>query len=255
MKLTQTSSQQKQTVDFFDSVAVEYDNKYRSKDAFYSYFFWQRIFEATADIDFHEKAILDVGCGTGQLYNFLNSRIKDIDYSGSDISQNMLIQSKIPANCQYAGNLYQLDFRGKLFDIVFMLGVSTYMTKEEWNANLSKINSILKPGGKFIVSFTNKNSFDYKMRMLGQVPARFFKKDNKVIGRKFVIHSYSLTEIEQNLDGFKIDQVKWLNQTIFPFNKIFPVLSVKIADKINRNSKGRILETMSSDFLVFTTKL
>ena len=53
--------------------------------------------------------------------------------------------------------------------------------------------------------------------------------------------------------GYKVDRKVFLNQTVFPFNNIFPALSLRLAPLINR-LPWRIKAFFSSDFLIEASK-
>ena len=63
--------QQEQVKDFFDGHAPNYKQKYTKQDTYYDYFFYERLAAATQNISFAQKSILDIGTGTGALYDYL----------------------------------------------------------------------------------------------------------------------------------------------------------------------------------------
>jgi len=83
--------------------------------------------------------ILDLGCGSGWLTKFLNS--KGFDCVGVDIDQ----KNEPPF---YKGTAEKIPFRDKLFDCIIMIEVIEHISPKCYN----EINRVLKDGGKIILS-------------------------------------------------------------------------------------------------------
>lgn len=93
------------------------------------------------------SVLLDVGCGPATLGELVSP---DIRYHGIDIAVH-----------RQAANLLEMDisnnpirFGNESFDIVVAAGFFEYMGDKQ-ETKLQEIRSILKPGGKFVVTFTN----------------------------------------------------------------------------------------------------
>jgi len=100
-----------------------------------------------------ECELLDVGCGPATLGRLLDSSVR---YYGIDIA----IHDPVP-------NLLQMDFvespirfGEKKFDLVVAQGVFEYIGKFQ-NQKFAEIARLLKPDGRFIVSYVN---FDHRNR-------------------------------------------------------------------------------------------
>jgi SAM-dependent methyltransferase len=97
--------------------------------------------ESLAGRSFNKAAILDVGCGTGDLSSFL--RKKGIsDYVGIDIYEPSLerARERYPQETFINGDLLQLDLK-KLFDYVFCSGGLTLrLTIDNYDFLYSMIN-------------------------------------------------------------------------------------------------------------------
>jgi SAM-dependent methyltransferase len=94
-----------------------------------------------------ELDLLDVGCGPATLMHLLH---KNIHYHGIDLA----IHDPAP-------NIIQIDFldtpikfRDKRFDIVLAQGVFEYIGSHQ-SEKFSEIKQLLKPNGKFILSYVN----------------------------------------------------------------------------------------------------
>ncbi|MCP4456747.1 MAG: methyltransferase [Cytophagales bacterium] len=241
---------------FFDGHATEYQEKYSRKNKFYEYFFFERLEKATESFDLEGKSILDIGAGTGPLYDFLLLEGKHTfsTYTATDLSDGMLEQSNIPTENRIAGDFTQMHFNQK-FDFIYMLGVSTYLSLDILQKHLEKIESMLVPNGVFIVTFTNKNGLDTIIRTALGPLRKLVAGRNRVMSQEFSTWYYSKNEIEALIPkGMAIKKITGLNHTIFPLSRIFPRLSIFLAKKIFGETSGRLNRFLSSDLLVFVKK-
>lgn len=237
---------------FFDSHAKDYSKKYSRDDLFYEYFFYERLEKVTQDLDFSNKRILDIGAGTGALYDYLTNELslKTIDYTATDISAGMLNQSNIPAEKRMVGDFDVLQF-SRNYDFIFMLGVTTYMDKEMISKTFDKINSLLSPEGRLIVTFTNKRSLDIFLRSLFRPIAKLFSGKNAILSQGFETYYYSESEVFKMVpNGMETKKVVGLNHTFFPLSRLIPNISVRLAKKIDKTKKM----ALSSDLLFFIGK-
>jgi len=69
-------------------------------------------------------SLLDVGCGFGDLYRWLSSRDLAVDYTGLDISPEILAKGRElnPALGLVQGELFDFDWAPQSFDWVFLSG-------------------------------------------------------------------------------------------------------------------------------------
>ena len=252
---TKENEQSGSVREFFDGHASDYQEKYNRKNSFYEYFFFERLEKATEGIDFEGKAILDIGAGTGPLYDFL--QLENDNYStyvATDLSDGMLSQGNIPAKDRHVGDFAEMDFDEK-FDFIFMLGVSTYLAPQNLKKHIDKVQSLLKPKGAFVVTFTNKYGLDTIIRtFLGPI-RKFIAGKNWVMSQEFETWYYSKKEIEGLIpSGMSIAKISGLNHTFFPFSRILPGLSIFIAKKIIEFTHGKLNQFLSSDLLVIVIK-
>ena len=241
-----------QAREFFDNHAKVYRSKYEKRDNFYDYFFYERLEKATDGLKVEGKAILDIGAGTGPLYDFLAaSGLNGFKtYEATDISAGMLAQSNIPKADQRIGDFTQMEFDDS-YDLIFMLGVSTYLSADQMKDHLRKVVEILNPGGVFIVTFTHSQSVDIFMRKLLSPIAKLFSGDDRIISQQFKTKYYSRKEIESLMaDPIQIVAIEGLNHTFFPFSRIFKKPSIRFAKQIARRKESNFKRLMSSDLLV-----
>lgn len=92
--------------------------------------------------------ILDLGCGTGLLFEFLNRKINLI---GIDISREMLKLSKEPE--RILGDLENLPFKDNSFDLVFSFTVIQNLPGLKV---FEEVKNILKHNGLFVFTVLRK---------------------------------------------------------------------------------------------------
>lgn len=237
---------------FFDRLAPGYGERYEEKERFHDHFFQERIAKATHGLDLSGKDVLDIGSGTGDLYAQLITRFTNMRFVATDISAGMLAHSKVPPSQRLLGHAYDQDFGDRRFDAIFMLGVSTYMDRQELGKNMILAARHLAPGGTFTVTFTNKHSLDSWARAIVRWPLRLFSQGDHVLTSGLRIHSYGYQETRALVEGyFNIKSWDLLNHTVFPMNRLLPGLSVRLARSLSRR-KGTAawLRFLSSDLMV-----
>lgn len=222
---------------YFDRLAPRYRSRYEGGHVFLQYLYEDRLEKALEGWDPLGKTLLDIGAGTGILYDMLPH---GQDYFACDISAAMLMQSAIPEERRWVGTPQECNFPLSSFDAIFALGVTTYLTRQELADMIDFIAEKLKPGGRAVLSFTNAASFDFLLRQW-VLPKRW--------GKAFAIHAYTPEQVAGMLTGtLRVEEIKWLNATVFPFNRLLPGLSVWLSRKLLRSP---ILKRwMCGDFLV-----
>ena len=97
-----------------------------------------------------DKSILDVGCGTGVLIEFLQ-KLKAKDITGIDISKKMIeIAANKHKNCEFICNNI-IDWKTpKKFDTIIMY--NCYPHLDDKLSLVEKIYNLLNPDGVFIVA-------------------------------------------------------------------------------------------------------
>jgi len=239
---------------YFDHIAPSYAQRYHAtENPYYRYFFGERLREAVRGLDFEGKKILDIGAGTGALYDYLKKHCQSFEYTGTDISSTMLEISDIPLANRQIGTLTEIEKPQHGYDLIFMLGVTSYMSKAEFQNHLELFRKCLNPGGKAVISFTHRRSVDHFFRFFLKLVLRPFVKTSFVATQSFKITAYSLPQIKALLgQKFNIQRLVWLNQTCSPFNHLLPRLSVTLARFFKRkfSSNTVCLSVFSADFLL-----
>ena len=247
-----SSAQHEQAARFFDGVSGTYKDKYKDRSPFHRYFFNERLEKATRDLDLSDADVLDIGSGTGELFEHLIARFPRMRFHATDVSAGMLAQSPVPQERKYVGHAYDHAFPVKRFDAVFMLGVTTYLTPEELEKNLAFIARSLKPGARVIITFTNSHALDSWMRNLARMPMRLFGAKGNVLSSGLKLWMHGHADVRRIMGRhFGIERVEGLNHTVFPFNLLLPGLSLWSAHRLSRvQGAPAWLRWLSSDLLV-----
>ena len=237
---------------FFNKVASDYPKRYDPKNVFLHFLHSERLHFAVEGLALDGTRVLDVGAGTGQLYDYLTAQFVSVDYMACDIAEAMQTYSNVPENQYKIGTLETLAFEQESFDYVFMLGVTSYLSKSDFQKHIEEVQKILKPGGVFIVTFTHRASLDYRIRGLAnRVMPRSWMK-NRLVGQAFQTQAYTPEEVNPMFqEGFEQRAFLWLNQTVSPFNRLFPKLSIRLARPAYKKKKRTLLNRLGSgDFLL-----
>lgn len=137
----------------YDNTARIYDEQYREEQSLKISFTLKRVMPKVSDI------VMDVGCGTGMLFEYLH------DYKllvGVDPSTNMLKKAKRRtrkgSNMELVlGDIEALPFRGDSTDVVYCISVLQLMNDPR--NGLEEILRVLKKKGSFAVTLIRKARF------------------------------------------------------------------------------------------------
>ncbi len=228
---------------YFDSIADDYERRYdASTRPYHSYLHQQRLAIAVRGIDFAGQRILDIGAGTGPVYNVITQTIAEPDYFACDISADMLAQSKIPLEKRAVGDISEIATPHEAFDLIFMLGVSTYLSPAALESLLARVAALLAPGGRFIVSFTNPGCLDWRVRSL----IRRLWRGKGVLGQQFETFAY-LPEVAT--PPLRMQHVEFYNASVTPFNTLLPTLSIWIARWADRHLPNTLRRACCADIV------
>ncbi len=239
---------------YFDEISADYRSRYAAQNPFHNFFFRQRLKAAIDGFAFDGKSVLDVGAGTGALYDELIHYFPDVDYFGCDISSQMLAQSDIPADRAFVGRAQEVALPRERFDFIFSLGVTTYQDPADLAETWRFIGDRLAPGGTAIISFTKRGSVDHLLRSMMKLAKPVVKRG--VFGQSFATHAYRENEIGDmaKAAGLRVRRLIYLNQTFSPFNTLLPKPSVAVAKWIEGSLPAAVMPVLSADFLVFAER-
>lgn len=146
-------------------------------------------------------SILDFGCGYGALLNYLQNRQDHFDYTGLDISDEMLIQARskhVNTKSQWVRNLEP----GTTFDYIVASGVFNVkldIAEQQWEdyilTTLNMFNEISTKGFSFNM-LTNYADAEFMVdRLYYASPERFFSHCKQNFSSSVsLLHDYPLYE-------------------------------------------------------------
>lgn len=105
--------------------------------------------------------VLDLGCGSGRISNFLGNKIQLADYLGIDIIDELLdyAKTKCPDNYRFEKVLdLTIPASNNYFDFGFCFSVFTHLYLTEVFLYLKEVDRTFKPGSKFVFSFLELNT-------------------------------------------------------------------------------------------------
>lgn len=235
---------------YFDSIASLYAKRYVRKKGYHAYLFNERIRAATSGLQFEGKSVLDIGAGTGGLYDYLDENHSNFQYLGIDASSEMLHQSKIPTDAQIHGEAISIEFGARKFDFIYMLGVTTYLSQEDLIEHVKLCKQILTEKGRLVVSFTHRYSIDSLTRAILGPLFKYLVPGKGVLQQTFPTSKFSKSEAISSFSSFMPDKIHWQNQTLTPINHLLPNASVSLAKILLKYLPSFILPLLSADFLV-----
>ena len=161
--------------------------------------------------------ILEVGCGTGQLSNFLsryNRKIFGIDLSESSLSmaENFRVKSEIENVYFMKMNLFNLLFKDQFFDYIISIGClhHTQDPKKAFNS----IEKKLKKGGYIVLGLYHK---------YGRIYTKIRRIALSILGEKgFFLDKYLRNKnisYDKRLTWFK-DQYKSPHEISYTINEV-----------------------------------
>lgn len=238
-------SQPHKVAAYFDEIARDYESRYGTNRPYHRYLHTERLRLTTEGLHIEGKRVLDIGAGTGPVYEALRGR--GCHYFALDISAEMLAASNIPEAQRFCGSLQDAPLPYPVFDVVFMLGVTTYLPPDELADTLQRVQRLLAPGGVFIVTFTNPRSLDWQIRRF----IRLFWRGKGVIGQGFATFAYR-PELPDGL--FDTCHVHYYNAGITPFNTLLPGLSTNVARLADRLLPTFLKKHACADAVVWCEK-
>lgn len=130
-------------------------------------------------------SVMDFGCGPGM---YLQDFKDGYEIAGADISQHMIdfAQGEYPNGTFFTGNLIEMDFEGRTFDLVSSHGMLEFITRTDIPKMFKKAHELLKPGGIFIMSYPHSTSwvetmnndlkyFSYSPDLVAKLNAPYFE--------------------------------------------------------------------------------
>ena len=170
--------------------------------------------------------ILDLGCGSGYLFELFDS--SDFEYSGVDVSKGQIenCKKKYPSGNFQISKADSLNFSDSNFDIIYCLSTIHHVPSEEKRAEfLNEIKRVLKPNGTLIMTVWNLAShlgdkmvdepdFSGKVDTNDYFVPFNIGEEGQTVGR--YIHCFSTDELADLISnaGFNITERKLVDRGI-----------------------------------------
>jgi len=166
--------------------------------------------------------LLEIGCGKGEFYEFLNNRNKASNYTGIEISKEAIKYNKasFPKAHFLQNTPHLVPFQDNLYDVVVAIEVLEHLEDLELFAN--EVKRVLKPGGKFIAITPHLNKVDSVEHVwsfsLEDINNLFQGTHNKIID-PYIIVEWIKQDLVVDFDDFseknnKLDLLKKLKEKI-----------------------------------------
>lgn len=137
----------------YSAIASEFDRTRQTQ--------WPEFEHFLAYTKKHAK-VLDVGCGTGRLYDFLKP--KEVSYLGIDHNSHLLdlARKNFPEGHFQLDDLMSLDLKEEAFDNIFCIAAFHHIPTAAMRKKvLVDLHKALKPDGIFILTVWNLFQFKY----------------------------------------------------------------------------------------------
>ncbi len=145
------------------------------------------------------RSILDIGCGTGTTYGFLNHL--GIEYHGIDISQNAISQARETFGSSSDHSFDVCDVQEfsteKKYDVVFLTEVLYYLPIEEAEKLLQRTTSLLRNEHSQIIISMSENAKAKRLWKLCDAlsePTHNIALQSDLIGSKWRVKAYEPLE-------------------------------------------------------------
>jgi ubiquinone/menaquinone biosynthesis C-methylase UbiE len=163
--ITQVSSKKYRIKNSYNKSAFFYNRRYRKLQ----YEKYRRVLSSFyLQETLNGKIILDLGCGTGLLYEFLASKKLTPRIVGIDFSSQMLRTCK--GLEKVLGDIEYLPFRTNSFDFIFSFTVFQNLVSPR--KTLLEVKRVLKPRGIFALTILKKK---YEPKLLKELESYTFR--------------------------------------------------------------------------------
>tara|TARA_B100001989_G_C24471353_1_gene429383 strand:+ start:98 stop:856 length:759 start_codon:yes stop_codon:yes gene_type:complete len=244
----------KKTKNFFDKISSSYSSRYSSKDK-RNFFFNERLNFSLSNESLENKSILDIGAGNGMIY--WKTKHQNVNYYACDISEKMMIEGGIPSQKRFQIKKdFPKEIIQKKYDFIFLLGLTAYLTKEEFDNYLKIISQCSNPGTKVIISYTLKNKFHKFctsfLKKIYKIFVLLFKKENNlVISSNILLNRMDIKSCFKISRNLLVYDYRYHNFIPAPFDIILPNVILKIIYFISSNWIGsNRLKFISTDLII-----
>lgn len=151
------------------------------------------------------KALLDVGCGTGDFLNVCQLNGFDVAGVEPNLKAHSLAKEKLQADSDLVKDLFELEERK--FDVITLWHVLEHVPNLD--TYIEKLSALLKPNGILVIAVPNYKSFDakhYKKSWAAyDVPRHLWHFSKKSIQKLFTLNNFDLIRTKPMLfDAFYV---------------------------------------------------
>ncbi|MGQ0702383.1 MAG: class I SAM-dependent methyltransferase [Gemmatimonadales bacterium] len=262
-------------VQFFDSIAREYDSKhYGTPTSNFMTLRQDRVLEFVDSLGLPRGAkVLDAGCGPGHLVQALVARglrVCAIDAAGRMVAiARARFDEAFPSYppAFHRGSIEELPYRESAFDLVCSTGVIEYLAGDD--RLLGEAYRVLRPGGHLILSVTNRwspiNWLDFMLEFLKRRPTvrgsanRLLERTGQPVrARPFKVRRHTPSRFRATLAraGFQLENAVYFHFLPWPhpFDRLFPTVSASLGSKLERFGKSWI-GPLAEGYLTHSVKL
>ncbi|MBL7740174.1 MAG: class I SAM-dependent methyltransferase [Chitinophagaceae bacterium] len=204
----------KETLDTWNNIASAYQDKFIKMD----------LYNETYDhicnsIDKPKAKLLEIGCGPGNITNYLLSKRPDFDIFGIDNAPNMIELAKLnnPAADFAVMDCRQIKNLDKKYDGIIGGFCLPYLSQTESNELISASYDLLNDNGLIYLSFVegDPDKSDFKVGSGGRVYFYYHKLDDI----KSQLNSFKFWEIKTFEVKYKISETEFDIHTILTAKK------------------------------------
>lgn len=145
------------------------EDLYKSKNPLVKFVHVQRLRNTLSLVPYKAKVILDVGCGEGQLLEYLN-KIKGRELYGVDVLSHVVYQARkrVPTSIIVQSDGCKMKFKNNTFDVVTCIDVLEHIPN--WRDVIKEIIRVTKPGGIIVLGWPNDDNWNLARFLLGKGP-------------------------------------------------------------------------------------
>lgn len=182
---------------FFNGRGKAYADKVGGADKMFRFPYKARLECAVWDIDLDSADILDIGAGSGELYNRVSPMSDGANYYACDLSVVLLESHRASDERKWLGEIFDAPFHGYKWDYIFLIGVVAYLSNESLDRHICYFREHLQERGQVILSITNVEAWSVQIQRLTRryIPRSWFR--SKTIGQSFSTLAMSYMEVEK----------------------------------------------------------
>ncbi|HZN38490.1 MAG TPA: class I SAM-dependent methyltransferase [Planctomycetota bacterium] len=198
------------------------------------------------------QSVLDIGCGTGPMVEFLCNR--GLIYHGVDVAQSMLDSiSKEFGGKPYSKRIHlevgtcdSVPYPDSQFEILLGMGLLEYL--DDMNPTFDEFARLLKPGGIAILTIPNRQSLNRFIMRNSQALTTTYQWFKRIFGAKtpesnrIIHHELPPRKLDDSMAARGFVQVGCafydFKLVVYPFSRLFPAIAHAINCRIENRAPG-----------------